>query len=101
MKNNDDNIEKIKESLQNQWKKVNVINKEKRSEKIRSSGQGTFSSANISGDTRWKPKKQKEKEKYKSKHKQSQQQEEIEPQPFIRPISMPKQLTKYQKTKPK
>jgi len=104
MKNNNDNIEKIKQSLEEEWKKIDLINKKKRSKIIQSSSSGKirFTSTDISKDSRWKPKKQKAKDKYKSKQKQYQEeQDQIEPQPFIRPISMPKQINKYQKIKRK
>jgi hypothetical protein len=103
-KNNNDNIEKIKQSLENEWKKIDVTTKKKQSKKVRQfprPQQVILPSTDISGDTRWKSKKQKPRDKQKSKPKQHDEQQEIQPQPFVRPISMPKEITKYQKTKSK
>jgi hypothetical protein len=99
MKNNNDDIEKIKQSLQNEWNKIDVTTKKNRPMKKRFPRQVILSStANISGDTRWKPKKQKSKDKH---QKQSQEQEDIQPQPLVRPLSMPKEIPKSQKNKRK
>ncbi len=100
MKNSEDDIEKIKQSLENQWKKIDVITKKKQSKKLRFPRQEILGSTNISKDTRWKPKKQKARDKHKSKEIQSDI-KEVQPQPFVRPISMPKQITTSQKIKRK
>lgn len=101
MKNDKDNIEKIKQSLQGQWEKIDVTRRNMRTEKIPASKKIIPSSTNISGDTRWKPKKQTLRDKQKIRQKQYEEQEEIQPQPFVRPISMPKEILKSQKTKQK
>jgi hypothetical protein len=104
LKNDNDDLEKVKQSLQNTWKEIDVTTKKKRSgpRKIRSSAPIMHSSASISGDTRWKPKKNKAKDKYKSKLNQyDEQEEEVPPQPLVPPISMPKEINKYQKNKRK
>jgi hypothetical protein len=103
LKNENDDLEKVKQSLENAWKKIDVTTKKKRSKsvKIRSSVSIMSPSTSVSGDTRWKPKKQKAKDKYKSKLIQYDEQEEVPPQPIVPPISMPKQIDKYQKNKRK
>jgi len=99
MKNNKDNIEQIKQSLQNRWEKVDVITKKKQSQKkIQSSEQVVRPYRYIFSDNRWKPKKQTLRDKQKNKEKQYDEQE-VPPQPLVPPISMPKQIPKSRKTK--
>jgi hypothetical protein len=99
LNNDKDDIEKVKQSLRNAWDKIDVTTRAKLPKRPRSViVQSVPSSASISGDTRWKPKKYKAKEK--PKNKQNQLDElEVPPQPVVRPISMPNEIKKYQKNK--
>lgn len=102
MKNDNDNIEKIKQSLRNEWGKVDVTTyKKKRSVSGRQEKRSMFIQPDISGDSRWKPKRQKPRDKYKGNQKQYDEQEEIQPQPLVRPISLPKPITTHQKNRQK
>ncbi len=102
LKNENDDLEKVKQSLENTWKQIDVTTKKRsKSVKIRSSVSIMPPSTSVSGDTRWKPKKQKAKDKYKIKLNQYDEQEEVPPQPLVPPISMPKEINKYQKNKRK
>jgi len=117
IQNNNDRIEQIKQSLQDQWKKVDVGIRKKplvvvgiRKKPlvvvgIRKKPLATIplneppviSSTGISGDTRWKPKTQGRTDKHQKKQKQYIEQEEVRPQPQFRLISMPKAIATSQK----
>jgi hypothetical protein len=98
MKNNN-SIEEIKQSLQDEWKNIDVLKKQGQSGKIRSHASLIQKSTDISGDTRWKPKKQRQKDKHQRKQKESLEENDVPPQPLAKPISMPKQITRSRKTK--
>ncbi|CAF3534224.1 unnamed protein product [Rotaria sp. Silwood1] len=102
-KNNDENsLDKVKQSLQDEWKKINsMIIKKKQTVLNPSSETRILSKTNIFRDTRWKPKDHRRNKKYLQKQKESIVPEEISPQPFVRPISMPKEVVKSLKTKRK
>ncbi|CAF5045773.1 unnamed protein product, partial [Rotaria sp. Silwood1] len=93
---NPNNMENVKQTLQDEWKKLDSTIKN-RPAKIISSGLAILSSADISGDARWKPKRQKDKNK--RIQKETKKQEEIPPQPIVRPISMPKEISRSRKSK--
>ncbi len=98
--NEHDSIENVKQSLRDEWNKIDVSIATKRRAKIQSSRDLNLPSAEISGDTRWKPKKIKAKDRQKIKVKQcNEQEEEVPPQPSVRPLSMPQQISKFQKSK--
>lgn len=102
LNNDNDGLEKIKQSLENAWKGIDVTTRAKkpRSARIVLSPSLGPPLTSISGDTRWKPKKYKTKEKYKSKLNQKDE-GKVPPQPLVPPISMPKKIIKRQKNKRK
>jgi hypothetical protein len=97
--NDEDNVNKIKKALQDEWEKIDVLTKKKQPRSKQHSVQTTVTSADLDGDTRWKPKKNKRTAKNQRKQKQCVEQEDITPQPQVRPLSMPKQIEKSQKSK--
>ncbi|CAF4517206.1 unnamed protein product, partial [Rotaria sp. Silwood2] len=92
--NNDENtLDNVKQSLQDEWKKINVIITKKKVTVMNSSSQTRIlSKTNIYRDSRWKPKDHRRNKKYQQKQKESIANEQVPPQPFIRPISMPNEV---------
>ncbi|CAF1295717.1 unnamed protein product [Adineta steineri] len=97
MKNNDNdqnNIEKIKQSLQDKWNKIDVTKKPRPFTNQTLSSFIIQPSTSIEGDSRWRPKKRIPKTKQKLREKQSNEQEEIIcAQPYFKPLSMPQEIT--------
>ena len=94
-KDKDQNIDQIKESIQQNWKQIDVTTRKKRSTTIRSAA--SLTDISLDGDTRWTAVK-KSKGKRKEKRNEMIEQEDIQPQPTFRPISMPKELPNRRKT---
>ncbi|CAF1221196.1 unnamed protein product [Rotaria sordida] len=98
--NHENNLDKIKQLLQDEWKKIDVlITKKKRTVINPSSQTRILSKTNIFRDNRWKPKNHRRNKKYQQKQKESIVPEEVLPQPFVPPISMPKEVVRSHKTK--
>ncbi|CAF1206745.1 unnamed protein product [Rotaria sordida] len=99
-RNHENNLDKIKQLLQDEWKKINVlITKKKRTVINPSSQTRILSKTNIFRDNRWKSKDHRRNKKYQQKQKESSVPEKVPSQSFVPPISMPKEDVRSHKTK--
>lgn len=98
-KDKDQNIDRIKQSIQENWKQIDVTTRQKRSSKRRSAAPLSSIPTDVSldGDTRWKVVKR-SKGKRKEKANEIIEEEDIPAQPTFRPISMPKALPNHRKS---
>ncbi len=109
MKNKEDDIGEIQKCLEDAWTSIEMTTRTAPSRKVRTdhymSTPLTKNSVSIlfsedHRDDRWKPKKQTSRDNYKKKSKESNEQtDELPPQPFLRPLAMPKRITKSGKSK--
>lgn len=92
MKKNAPDRNHIEKRINDEWNSIDITH----IRKIRSVQRSLES--DISPDPRWKPKHHKQTGKYKQKLCQNEE-IEVPPQPMVKPLSMPKQIEKSNRTK--